>query len=38
MWVKVTFSNINKKRDASANGLDRYTMIVQSMRNVFTFY
>ena len=36
--VKVIFSNIYKIGDACANSFSRYIMIVQCMRNVFTFY
>ena len=36
--VKVIFSNIYKISDACANSFSRYIMIVQCMRNVFTFY
>ena len=35
--VKVIFSNIHKIKDACANSFGRYIMIVQCMRNVFTF-
>ena len=40
MWVKVKFifSNIHKIGDVCANSFDRYIMIAQDMRNVFTFY
>ena len=36
--VKVIFTNIQKISDACANSFGRYIMIVQCMRNVFTFY
>ena len=36
--AKVIFINIHKISDACANSFDRYIMIAQSMRNVFTFY
>ena len=36
--VKVIFTNIHKISDAYANSFGRYIMIVQCMRNVFTFY
>ena len=36
--VKVIFTNIHKISDACANSFSRYIMIVQCMRNVFTFY
>ena len=36
--VKVIFSNIYKISDACANSFGRYIMIVQCIRNVFTFY
>ena len=36
--AKVTFTNIHKISDACANSFDRYIMIAQCMRNVFTFY
>ena len=36
--VKVIFTNIHKISDACANSFGRYIMIVQCMRNVFTFY
>ena len=35
---KVIFTNIHKISDACANSFDRYIMIAQCMRNVFTFY
>ena len=36
--VKVIFTNIHKISGACANSFGRYIMIVQCMRNVFTFY
>ena len=36
--VKAYFANIHKTSDACANSFGRYIMIVQCMRNVFTFY
>ena len=36
--AKVIFNNIHKMSDACANSFDRYIMIAQCMRNVFTFY
>ena len=36
--VKVIFANIHKMSDACANSFGRYIMIVQCMKNVFTFY
>ena len=36
--AKVIFTNIHKISDACANSFGRYIMIVQCMRNVFTFY
>ena len=36
--VKVIFLNIHKISDACANSFGRYIMIVQCMKNVFTFY
>ena len=36
--AKVIFNNIHKISDACANSFDRYIMIAQCMRNVFTFY
>ena len=36
--VKVIFTNIYNTSDACANSFDRYIMIGQCMRNVFTFY
>ena len=36
--VKVIFTNIHKISDACAHSFGIYIMIVQSMRNVFTFY
>ena len=36
--AKVIFTNIHKISDACANSFDRYIMIAQCMRNVFTFY
>ena len=36
--AKVTFNNIHKIRGACANSFDRYIMIAQCMRNIFTFY
>ena len=36
--VKVLFTNIHKISDVCANSFGRYIMIVQCMRNVFTFY
>ena len=36
--AKVIFNNIHKISDACANSFDRYIMIPQCMRNVFTFY
>ena len=36
--AKVIFTNIHKISDACANSFDRYIMIPQCMRNVFTFY
>ena len=35
--VKVIFSNIHKISDACVNILNRYIVIAQCMRNVFTF-
>ena len=34
--AKVIFNNIHKISDACANSFDRYIMIAQCMRNVFT--
>ena len=36
--AKFIFTNIRKISDACANSFGRYFMIVQCMRNVFTFY
>ena len=36
--VKAIFTNIHKINDACANSFDRYIMIAQCMRNIFTFY
>ena len=36
--AKVIFTNIHKISDACANSFDRYIMIAQCKRNVFTFY
>ena len=36
--AKVIFTNIHKISDACANSFDRYIMIAQCMRSVFTFY
>ena len=36
--AKVIFSNIHKISDACVNSFDRYIMIAQCMRNIFTFY
>ena len=36
--AKVIFNNIHKTSDACANSFDRYIMIAQCMRNIFTFY
>ena len=36
--AKVIFTNIHKISDVCANSFGRYIMIVQCMRNVFTFY
>ena len=36
--AKVIFNNIHKISDACANSFDRYIMIAQCMRNIFTFY
>ena len=36
--AKAIFRNIHKISDACANSFDRYIMIPQCMRNVFTFY
>ena len=36
--AKVIFTNIHKISDACANSFDRYIMIAQCIRNVFTFY
>ena len=36
--AKVIFNNIHKISDACANSFDRYIMIAQCMRSVFTFY
>ena len=36
--AKVIFTNIHKIGNACANSFDRYIMIAQCMRNVFTFY
>ena len=36
--AKVIFNNIHKISDACANSFDRYIMIAQFMRNIFTFY
>ena len=36
--AKVIFNNIHKISDACANSFDRYIMIAQCMRNLFTFY
>ena len=38
MLVKVIFTNLQKISDACANSFGRYIMIVQCMRNIFTFY
>ena len=44
MWVKVgqvvkvIFTNIHNISHACASSFDRYIMIAQCMRNVFTFY
>ena len=35
--AEVIFSNIHKISDACANSFGRYILIVQFMRNVFTF-
>ena len=35
--VKVIFTNVRKISDVCANSLGRYIIIVQCMRNVFTF-
>ena len=35
--IKVIFADIHKMSDACANSFGRYIMIVQCMRNVFTF-
>ena len=35
--IKVIFANIRKMSDACTNSFGRYIMIVQRMRNVFTF-
>ena len=35
--AKVIFTNIHKISDACANSFDRYIMIAQCMRNIFTF-
>ena len=36
--AKVIFKNIHKTSDACANSFDKYIMIAQCMRNIFTFY
>ena len=36
--AKVIFNNIHKTSDACANSFDRYIMVAQCMRNIFTFY
>ena len=36
--VKATFANFHKISDSCANSFGRYIMVVQCMRNVFTFY
>ena len=36
--AKVIFTTIHKVSDANANSFGRYIMIVQCMRNTFTFY
>ena len=36
--AKVIFTNIHKISDAHANSFDRYIIIAQCMRNIFTFY
>ena len=36
--AKVIFTNIHKISNAYANSFGRYIMIVQYMKNVFTFY
>ena len=36
--AKAIFNNIHKISDACANSFDRYIMIQQCMRNIFTFY
>ena len=36
--AKVIFTNIHKISNACANSFDRYIIIAQCMRNVFTFY
>ena len=36
--VTVIFTNIHKMSETCANSFDRYIMIAQYMRNVFTFY
>ena len=36
--AKVIFNNIHKTSDACAKSFDRYIMIAQCMRNIFTFY
>ena len=36
--AKVIFTNIRKISDACANSFDRYIMIAQCIRNIFTFY
>ena len=36
--AKVIFTNIHKINDACADSFDRYIVIAQYMRNVFTFY
>ena len=38
MVVKVIFTNVHKISNACANSFRRYIMIVQCVRNVFTFY
>ena len=38
MVVKVIFTNVHKISNACANSCRRYIMIVQCVRNVFTFY
>ena len=36
--AKVIFTNVRIISDACGNSFDRYNMIAQCMRNVFTFY